>query len=72
MKKFLTLLLTAIMAVACCFGLTACGDDEGSNNSGVVDVTTKTITVGYTDYAPMNYTENGQNITKKGFITVIK
>ena len=66
MKKFLTLLLTAIMAVACCFGLTACGDDEGSNNSGVVDVTTKTITVGYTDYAPMNFTENG---VLKGFDT---
>lgn len=28
MKKFLTLLLTAIMAVACCFGLTACGDGD--------------------------------------------
>ena len=25
MKKFLTLMLTAVMAVACCFGLTACG-----------------------------------------------
>ncbi len=28
MKKLLTLLLTAIMAVACCFGLTACGEDK--------------------------------------------
>ncbi|MBR1983905.1 MAG: BMP family ABC transporter substrate-binding protein [Clostridia bacterium] len=28
MKKLLTLLLTAIMAVACCFGLTACGEEE--------------------------------------------
>lgn len=65
MKKFLTLLLTALMAVACCFGLTACGDEEGGS-SNVVDVTTKTITVGYTDYAPMNYTENG---ILKGFDT---
>lgn len=28
MKKILTLLLTAIMAVACCFGFTACGGNE--------------------------------------------
>lgn len=27
MKKLLTLLITAIVAVTCCFGLTACGDD---------------------------------------------
>lgn len=57
MKKLLTLLLTVVMACACCFGLTACGDDD--NNSGIVDITDKTITVGYTDYPPMNYTENG-------------
>ena len=28
MKKLITLLLTAVMAVACCFGLTACGGDS--------------------------------------------
>ena len=28
MKKFLTLLVTAILAVTCAFGLTACGDDS--------------------------------------------
>ena len=28
MKKLLTMLLTVIMAVACCFGVTACGDKE--------------------------------------------
>lgn len=28
MKKFLTLMLTAILAVVCCFSLTACGNDE--------------------------------------------
>ena len=28
MKKFLTLLLTALLAVTCCFGLTACGEKK--------------------------------------------
>lgn len=28
MKKLITLLLTAIMSVACCFGLVGCGDDS--------------------------------------------
>ncbi len=45
MKKLLTLIFTAIMAVACCFGLTACGKDEN------------TLTIGYTIYPPMNYYE---------------
>ncbi len=45
MKKLLTLVLTAMLAVCACFGLTACNK--------------KTITVGYTDYEPMNYEENG-------------
>lgn len=31
MKKLLTLLLTAMLAVACCFGFTACGDSEKSD-----------------------------------------
>ncbi|MBO7344449.1 MAG: transporter substrate-binding domain-containing protein [Clostridia bacterium] len=52
MKKLLTLLVTAVLAVTAVFGLTAC------NKASTVDVTTKTITVGYTDYAPMNYTED--------------
>ena len=30
MKKLLTLLVAAIMAVACCFGLVGCGDEETS------------------------------------------
>lgn len=28
MKKFLTLLLTALLAVTCCFGLVGCGEDD--------------------------------------------
>ncbi len=33
MKKLITLLLAAVLSVACCFGLTACGgpEDEGAN-----------------------------------------
>ena len=61
MKKLATLLITLIVALTTCFGLTAC-----NKGTGIVDVTTKTITVGYTDYAPMNYTEKG---VLKGFDT---
>ncbi len=61
MKKLLTLLMTAILAVTAIFGLVACGSDETIDpREG------KTITVGYTDYAPMNYTEEG---VFKGFDT---
>lgn len=54
MKKLVTLLLTALIAITACFGLTACkgGDDK------VVNIRPNTITVGYTDYAPMNYTDD--------------
>jgi polar amino acid transport system substrate-binding protein len=61
MKKLATLLITAVVALTACLGLTAC-----NKGTGVIDVTTKTITVGYTDYAPMNYTEKG---VLKGFDT---
>ena len=56
MKKLLTLLLTALMALTAVFSLTACSEDT---NEGIVDVTTKTITVGYTVYEPMNFTKDG-------------
>ncbi len=51
MKKLLTLLLTVVMAVACCFGLTACGDDE---------TTARTIDVNdqfseYAEYLPDDF-----------------
>lgn len=62
MKKIVTFIMTTIMAVVMLFSFTACTPAS----SGVVDVTTKTITVGYTDYAPMNYEENG---VLKGFDT---
>jgi polar amino acid transport system substrate-binding protein len=47
MKKFLTLILTLVLALGACFGLTACNK--------------KTVTVGYTEVVGLNYTdENGK------------
>ncbi len=51
MKKLLTLILTVVLGVAACFGLTACGetgDLEAVKDAGK-------IIVGITDYAPMDY-----------------
>lgn len=53
MKKIVTLILTALIALTACFGLTACSNDE----SGITD---GKLTIGYTIYKPMNYTENGE------------
>ena len=63
MKKIITFIMTAIMATVALFSFTAC---ENGSKSGVVDVTPKQITVGYTVYEPMNYSENG---VFKGFDT---
>ncbi len=52
MKKFLTLMLTLALTITAVLGLTACG-----KTSTVDPREGKTITIGYTDYAPMNYTE---------------
>lgn len=60
MKKLLAILVTAILAVTACLGFTACGESK------IVNPREKTITIGYTDYEPMNYTENGE---LKGFDT---
>ena len=59
MKKLLTLILTGILALTACVGLTAC-KPSGQTGGGdkIVDVTTKTVTVGYTVYSPMNYTDD--------------
>lgn len=43
MKKFIAKVVGSIVALASVFSMAACGGNE------------KTITVGYTDYAPMNY-----------------
>ena len=50
MKKVITLILTLLMSVMACFGLTACGED--SSDIGVGD---GKLVIGYTIYPPMNY-----------------
>lgn len=55
MKKIITLILTVLMSMVAIFA-TGCANDA---NSSVVDPRKgNTIVVGYTVYAPMNYTEN--------------
>ena len=55
MKKILTFLLTAVMAVVCSLSLTACATTKDT----VVDPRKgNTIVVGYTIYEPMNYTKD--------------
>ena len=50
MKKFLAVLLTAVMAIACFLGLTACGQED------VASIKEKgTLVVGVTVYKPMDY-----------------
>ncbi len=53
MKKVLTLLLTAVMAVTMVFGLVACKDGKVVEDGA-------TIVVGVTDYKPMDYLEDGE------------
>ncbi len=62
MKKLLTIIISCTLALATFFAFSGCS----KNKNEVVDVTTKQIVVGYTDYAPMNYKENG---VLKGFDT---
>ena len=52
MKKILTLILTVVVALGACVGLTACGKQKYAN------VRPNVISVGYTDYAPMNYKDD--------------
>ncbi len=52
MKKFITALLASILAVVSLFTFTACNEEK------IVDVTPNQITVGYTVYSPMNYTDD--------------
>lgn len=52
MKKLFAILMTAMLAVTACFGLTACGDKKVEDGA--------TIIVGVTDYAPMDYVKDGK------------
>lgn len=56
MKKIITLILSLVMV--CSIGLFATSCGCKGNTSKMVNVRTKNITVGYTIFAPMNYTEN--------------
>jgi len=61
MKKLLSILLVLTMAIA----LAACGAQKASTNAGDNDLSyvkaNGKLIIGYTDYAPMNYTdENGE------------
>ena len=54
MKK-LTKVMALTLASACCFsGLVACNKEDSA--------TKKTVTIGYTDYAPMNYEDENGNL----------
>ncbi len=68
MKKLIALLLAVVMLMA---GLVACGDKEiGGDTAGETDTANSDLAyiqekgkliVGITDYAPMNYKEDGSN-----------
>ena len=60
MKKLFTLLLTAVMAVSCLFGLTACGASDVGDGDGK-------LVIGYTIYPPMNYYDDNNDFV--GFDT---
>ena len=60
MKKLITFLLTAVLAVSVCFGLTACGASEIGTGDGK-------LIIGYTVYPPMNYTDENNEFV--GFDT---
>lgn len=63
MKKILALIVSLVLCFSVSSVLFGCGN---SVQDGVIDYKTKTITVAYTDYEPMNYTEDG---VLKGFDT---
>lgn len=58
MKKLLTTLMALMLMLVSAFTFASCSEGSANQDDGIVDVRTKTITVGYTDYAPMNYTDD--------------
>ena len=63
MKKILALTLVALMAVMC---LAGCGNTETASDLAYITEKGKMV-IGYTVYAPMNYTDDAGNFT--GFDT---
>lgn len=61
MKKLIALLMTIALIVSCFAGCGAADADKGNSN-GDKGGSKGTIVVGYTEYAPMNYVENGELI----------
>lgn len=57
MKKLLTLILSAVLCIASVFGLAACSNKDSAQYN---DTKTKSITVGITNAAPMNYQKDGK------------
>jgi len=53
MKRFALILMTAVMALCVCFGMTACG------KNAAIGVGDGKLVIGYTVYPPMNYFETG-------------
>lgn len=68
MKKLMRSVLAVMLVLTMLLGMAACGAAETATKTeeetatGTADETVKTVVVGYTDYAPMNYTENGKLI----------
>lgn len=62
MKKILTLILTLMLMLSACIGLTACGEEKTTLSDGK-------LTIGYTIYAPMNYFDEDNDNQFVGFDT---
>ena len=62
MKKIIALFLAALMLAACFAGCSKPADDAGASTPSTEPKTEeKTVVVGYTIYAPMNYKEEGSD-----------
>ncbi len=62
MKKIVAILLAVLMLAACFTGCATAADPKGSQSAGGNKDTAKTIVVGYTIYAPMNYFDENNEL----------